>query len=711
MTKLYAINIALGTVSPAEIGIVVTTVAIILIGIALYVYNYRAQLKVFFYMDTQGSVYNSKGLEIYLKRNKRRLKSPTIVVVNLKNIDFLYQNYQKKTYLVTSICDTLLKGMTKIETVARIELGKYICIYSSKERQEIKDNCLKLQEKLNDFDFDNYGKFNFDIEFAIYENPDLSNPKNIISKSLAVLQFSTIREGNIKYYSNEVDLSVKRLETINETKNSALEKKQFVSYIQPKVDFRTGKVIGGEILARWIDENHNILYNPKDFIPLFEQNGFIKELDLLMFKNACILVQTMVNRGFPDIVISVNISKVLFTQTDFVDMITKVCFENGASPKNIEIEITETTIMKDFQHISNCIMELRSKGFKVAMDDFGEEYSSLGSLANNPFDTIKVDQIFFKNKLSTEKSRYIVKNLLDMLTKLKINIVCEGVEDQTTLDILSQINRDIVIQGYCYSMPITINQFEAFAATTFKMDYPEIIDYKQEAMNKESEVKSANSEIEMLKQQMIEMKEMFTKNLEEQRAVKEQQEVLELRRQLDEYRRRDSAYYDPRDREIEELRRELEYQKHRRSYYHEEDDKYDDMRREIDELKKSRENSQKNDLEEKLESERKEREILLKRLERLEAAKQRSLKREQEREEDLSASNIEESNESDLDGNIVENDSLIDESEVIDNNSVSEDIPSDEEETSDMTESFDTDLEDVNDDLSDEDDELSKKEE
>ena len=139
MTKLYAINIALGTVSPAEIGIVVTTVAIILIGIALYVYNYRAQLKVFFYMDTQGSVYNSKGLEIYLKRNKRRLKSPTIVVVNLKNIDFLYQNYQKKTYLVTSICDTLLKGMTKIETVARIELGKYICIYSSKERQEIKD--------------------------------------------------------------------------------------------------------------------------------------------------------------------------------------------------------------------------------------------------------------------------------------------------------------------------------------------------------------------------------------------------------------------------------------------------------------------------------------------------------------------------------------------------------------------------------------------
>lgn len=649
MFNLIANTLALSTISPAETGIIITLVVIILIAAVAYVYNYRCQLRVFFYMDTQGSVYNSKGLEIYLKHRRRRLKKVSLVVVDLKNIEFLYQNYSRKNFLVTSICDILLKGMTNVETLARVEFGKYICVYSEKSKSEIRDNCQELCKRFNDHIFEDYGKFNFDIDFAVYEDPDLRNPKAAIAEALAILRFSNVREGNIRYYSEEVDKSVKNLERINELKQAALDNKQFVSYIQPKVDFRTGRVVGGEILVRWIDENHNILFSPAEFIPLFEENGFIKEIDLLMFKNACELSRLMVGRGYNDIVISVNISKVLFNQSNFVEIITKICNEVGASPRNIELEITETTIMKDFQFISNCIMDLRGKGFKVAMDDFGQEYSSLSSLSNNPFDTIKLDQIFFKNRLSTEKSRYIVKNILDMLAKLKFEIVCEGVEDQATLDVLSQINRDIIIQGFCYSRPIQVNQFEAFASTTFKMDYPEIIDYKEEASKKESEVKSANSEIESLKQQMDEMKELFKKNLEEQRAA--------AQRQSDDMHRRDyyrgDSYYDPRDREIDELRRELEYARYRgRDSYDEnyrrsqEDQKYHDIRREIDELKKTQEAAEKDQLQQKLEAERKERELLLKRIVKLETLKKLKEKKKatiNQKEDSLIEANKEES--------------------------------------------------------------------
>lgn len=598
MRNLCNINSFISTISSVEIGIVIAIVVIILIATALYVYNYRCQLRVFLYMDTQGSVYNRKGLEIYLKRNKKKLKTSSLVVINIKNLEHLYQNYPKKNTLITEICDMFLQGMSNVETVARIEFSRFICLFEETDRDKLKEKCISLEEKFNEFEFENYGKFKFEMRFGIYENADLSNPKIAVERTIEILRYSNEKEGNIKYYSDDVDIGISKVELLNKEKNDALGNGSFASYIQPKVDFKTGKIVGGEILVRWLDENNKVKYLPSDFIPTFEQNGFIRDIDILMFKNACTLVNTLVNKGYNDIVISVNISNLLFKQPDFVDNIYNITTELGTNPRNLELEITEKTFMKDFVQSSSIISSLKSKGFNVSMDDFGQEYSSLGSLANNPFDTIKLDQIFFKNRLSTEKSKYIITNIITMLEKLNFKIVCEGVEDDSTLEILSQINRNIIIQGYCYAMPMSLSDFEMFINTVFPMNYAEIVDYKEEVKKKVIEVNTANNEIEVLKQQMVEMKELFQKNLEEQRAA--------IRNSKDNRNYYDDNYYNGyRD---YRLNREMDRM---------EDEKYG-IKRELDELRKAKADAEKSALEARLDAERHEREILLKRLEKLE---------------------------------------------------------------------------------------------
>lgn len=446
------------------------------IVIIAYRYNHRTQQKATKYMDDEALVYNKKGLEKYFKKNRRKFSNPTLVVVEIRNLDYLYTNNQKRNKLILSITDKFLAGLKSIEVVGRIEFDKFLIAYTKLEREQIKEKCLMIERRFNNFVFEEYGQFDFNLFFGIYPSAPLKN-KEVIEIASAITKYSNISDGKRYYYCDEVSEAVTRIKRMNIEKDYDFEQKRFVPYIQPKVDFKTGQVVGGEILVRWVDENNKFKYSPAEFIPLFESNGFIKKVDDLMFKHACNLAKTIVSKGRNNVVISVNVSKLNFLAPDFEKRIKANLAECNVNPKNVEIEVTETTVSENFQYVSNCIMSLRQMGFNVAMDDFGQEYSSLGLLSSNPFDTIKLDRIFFRNKLATDKDKHIVRNLLDMLTKLNYKKVCEGVSDKQTLDVLATINQDFIIQGFCISPPIPISQFEAFLDTVFEFNYPPIEEY------------------------------------------------------------------------------------------------------------------------------------------------------------------------------------------------------------------------------------------
>lgn len=526
----------LSVLTPLEVGILVVLGIIVLIAFLAFRANYRAQMGVSAYIDTETDVYNQNGLGIYLTKRRKKVSNPTLVVVHIKNLGLSYNEYHKKNKLMISLADTLLKGLTKIETLGRIEFDKFAILYENRTKEEIKGQCLDIKERLNDLYFDSYGRYNFVVEFGVYENAPLDKAKETIILASMISQYSSVCDNNIYYYSNDVTEAVELQKTMNELKNSALDEGKFVSYIQPKVSFKTGKVIGGEILVRWVDSNQQPIYYPGQFIPLFESNGFIKEIDLLMLKNACKLAQTLINNGYPDIVISLNFSKIDFTANGFIREALNIISQYSVLPRNIEIEITESAIIDNSQLISNAIMQLRQAGLRISMDDFGKDNSSLGSLSTNPFDTIKIDGIFFKNKLSTEKDKTIIENILNMLSKLKYEIVCECIEDKQTLDVLATINQDFIIQGNYISKPIPLNMFEAFVSSKFEFDYESLedeeeLDEEEEKSTKKSKntKKQSDGEISELRQQIQDMQKI----IEDQRIQAYEQELKFMREQME----------------------------------------------------------------------------------------------------------------------------------------------------------------------------------
>lgn len=575
-------------------------IALILITACVaFIINYRTQMKVSLNMDVECNVYNRKGLEIYLKKNKKNILDPTLVLVEIKNFDFIYLNNPKKNNLMINISNQLLADLSKIETLARVEYNKFIILFDGRSMDNIKLTLNNISEKLNNFEFDNYGTYNFDLDYGIFQSPKFDNITLDIEKAMFIFSFSNEIMDNIYYYSEEVDIGMAKMQYINEQKYTAFEKKQFISYIQPKVDFKTGKVIGGEILARWMDSNQNEIYTTSEFIPIFEKNGFIKNIDYLMFNNACVLSQTLKRKGYSNIIISVNISKVTLNSKELIEEMGKCISKYKISPKNIEIEIKESSIMKNYNNLYTPISKLKELGFRVAMDDFGKELTSLESISSNQFDTIDISKSFFMDDFTEEKNKLVIKNIIQMLKKLNYPTVCKGIDTKQTLDTLATINQDVIVQGFHISEPMPNDQFLSFVDREFKFDYAPIeetvvIQGNTNSSNGNSptsiniSTNSNHSEIELMRRQMDEMQKQFQQTLLEQQQATYEREIKMMQQQIEQMQGgQNESSRTSRDQEIEMLRREIEILRQKDYYRNPIDDsaKLNELQREIQELK------------------------------------------------------------------------------------------------------------------------------
>ena len=451
--------------------VIIALVVIVLLGLILFRINTHIQMRVSFNMDDECNIYNQYGLAIFIKKHLRKLANPTLVVIDIKNLMMIYKLQEEKKEFMIKLTDYMLKGLKPEETLARLAFNKFCILYNNRKREEIQGIGKEFEKIINSSKFEYNLDIQYRISYGVYENPDFKNIQNDLRDAEASIRHSKIKDKNFYYFSPDVTNYLVKRDTINASKKGAYDEKRIISYIQPKVSLKTGRVCGGEILCRWVDEQYKPIYFPDEFIPVFEENGFVKQVDMLMLANACQLVQTLIRRGNDDIVISVNLSKANFESENCIQKILDVVNQYDVPHQNIEFEVTETAIMNSPAYVSDEIMQIRQLGFKVAMDDFGKEYSSLGSLSDNPYDTIKLDGIFFKNGLTVDKERHIAENLITMLSKLNVEIVCEGVEDKDTVDYIGSVFDECVIQGYVFSKPIPLNQFEAFLDTQYDFEF------------------------------------------------------------------------------------------------------------------------------------------------------------------------------------------------------------------------------------------------
>ena len=279
---------------------------------------------------------------------------------------------------------------------------------------------------------------------------------------LAADTIKNIATDSIGIYDADVSKEELYKEKMIEDFHDAINSRQFEVFYQPKFDITQDPPVlsSAEALVRW---NHPTmgLISPSEFVPLFEENGLINELDKYVWKTAADQVKRFKDKLGTAVPVSVNVSRIDLFDPDIADTLERIVKDNGLDPHELMLEITESAYADDSEHIINTVNELRDKGFKIEMDDFGTGYSSLNSLSTLPIDVLKMDMSFLETAFRKTKDTRILEFIVDIANYLSVPVIAEGVETLEQLEALKEIGCDLV-QGYYFSKPIPAHQFEEF---------------------------------------------------------------------------------------------------------------------------------------------------------------------------------------------------------------------------------------------------------
>lgn len=259
---------------------------------------------------------------------------------------------------------------------------------------------------------------------------------------------------NVVFYKEQFKVSLYNRKFIEENMQSAIAERQFIMYLQPKYSITKNEIIGAEALVRWRHPERGMIY-PNQFIPIIEENGFIKEVDYYIWAEACRFIKRCEEAGIRSCPVSVNVSRVHLQDNECIQMLSEMIKDNHISKELLELEITESA---DDQQISMKAFQLKEAGFTLLMDDFGSGYSSLNILLETPFDVIKLDKKFMENMMVSSKGKLILEQVVLMADKLELGLLAEGVETKEQIDLLENIGCDQV-QGYYYAKPMPEEDF------------------------------------------------------------------------------------------------------------------------------------------------------------------------------------------------------------------------------------------------------------
>lgn len=288
----------------------------------------------------------------------------------------------------------------------------------------------------------------------------------------AVIALASIK-GNyanrIAYYQNEMHERLEDEHRLIRDVQNALKNHEFTFYLQPKCNIVNDKIIGAESLVRWIHPEKGLI-SPGKFIPILEKNGLIGKLDFYIWEAVCQHIRKRLDEGQKIVPVSVNLSRV-----DMYTMNVAECFEGLVSqyqiPKEaLEIEITESAYVEEYDKVTDIITNLKNLGFKVSMDDFGSGYSSLNMLKDINVDILKIDMNFLKmDEGSWNKGTDIIEAVVNMAHRMGLKVIAEGVETENHVKLLREIGCTLA-QGYYYYKPMPIADFEVVIADEGKIE-------------------------------------------------------------------------------------------------------------------------------------------------------------------------------------------------------------------------------------------------
>lgn len=296
------------------------------------------------------------------------------------------------------------------------------------------------------------------IGIAIY--PEDGKDFNALMKSADIAMYYAKEQGKnrCEFFTKEMNSRILEKLELENSLRIAIKNNEFKVFYQPQINIETGKVDGMEALVRWFHPEKSII-PPNRFIPIAEDTGLIIPIGNIVLNEACKQNKCWQDAGYTPLRVAVNLSAKQFEQENLVEIINKVLEDTGLEPQWLELEITESILMKDLEFSTGVLNRLRAMGIHVSLDDFGTGYSSLNYLKRLPIDTLKIDKSFVDNITIDEKDEIIAKAIIELAHKMGLNIIAEGVEYSKQFDFLKEHKCDKV-QGFLFSKPIPFEDFE-----------------------------------------------------------------------------------------------------------------------------------------------------------------------------------------------------------------------------------------------------------
>jgi diguanylate cyclase (GGDEF)-like protein/PAS domain S-box-containing protein len=370
--------------------------------------------------------------------------------------------HQTGDTLLKQIATRILKLISRDESLYRLGGDEFAVVME--KTNDIHNVTLMakriLKELSSPFHIDHH-EFVVAGSIGIVLYPDDGYQPETLLKNADTAMYHAKEDGN-KYLFFNADMNkkaVKRLQIENLIR-VGLKENYFHVYYQPKANLKTGQLSGMEALVRFITPKKGLI-SPGTFVPIAEETGQIVEIGDVVLRKACQDMKRWVDAGIITGRVAVNLSARQFTLPDLTERIDNILKETGLNPKNLELEITEGTVMNNPQHAIKIMHQLRDRGIHLALDDFGTGYSSLSYLRKFPLNTLKIDRAFVEDS-NTSVGKAMIDTIITIARNLSLSTVAEGVETEEQKEFMQQMDCD-VLQGYLYSKPLSGSEFSKFA--------------------------------------------------------------------------------------------------------------------------------------------------------------------------------------------------------------------------------------------------------
>lgn len=412
------------------------------------------------YYDSVTGLYNrhylKKSINKYIEIHKKEKNRAALIFIDLDNFKYINDSFGHEygDILLKTLSDKLKKTINEKDLLGRFGGDEFIIFLPNIEKISQVEDVLKGVTNVFKYPKNILGNYIYtsgSVGISMFPDDAADFATLLKNADAAMYRAKSNGKDTYQFFNDQIANEIIRLYEIEEGLREALDNNELYVEFQPKVVLTDNKIMGFEALARWKNKRLGFV-SPAEFIPIAENNRMILKIGSFVLEEIFIKCKQFIELGHDNFKIAVNLSELQLREGDIVEEFKQLIAQYEISPKFIEIEITESMLMKSFDNNIKILMALKDLDVSIALDDFGTGYSSLNYLTKLPIDILKIDRSFLLDIMENSKSKFVVENIIQLSHKLGIEVVAEGVEVKEQVDYLRSIFCDFV-QGYYFSRP------------------------------------------------------------------------------------------------------------------------------------------------------------------------------------------------------------------------------------------------------------------